>query len=68
MELRPVGGEEVWSRQGVTPKPSPEGAYFVVIVPAEKFAAGDYFLTLSGVNAAGAVVDVSKSFFHVIKK
>ena len=68
MGLRPVGGKEVWSRQGLAPKPSPEGASFVVIVPAEKFAAGDYILTLGGENDTGAVVDVSKSFFRVIKK
>jgi hypothetical protein len=68
MGIRPVGGEEIWGRQGLTPKTSPTGASFVVVVPADKFSAGDYILTLSGLSDSGEAVDVSKSFFRVRKK
>jgi anti-sigma factor RsiW len=68
MIIRPVGGEEIWGRQDLIPKPSPTGASFVVVIPADKFSAGDYILTLSGLSDSGEAVDVSKSFFRVRKK
>ena len=38
------------------------------IVPAARFSAGDYILTLKGVTAGGEAEDVSKSLFRVEKK
>jgi hypothetical protein len=36
-----------------------------LVVPANRFASGDYILTLKGVTQNGEVEDVSKSFFRV---
>jgi hypothetical protein len=66
--IRPVGGEEIWNRQGLAPRITAAGASFEAVVPADKFSAGDYILTLGGMNGAGEVVDVSKYFFRVRKK
>jgi anti-sigma factor RsiW len=65
--VRPVGGAEIWSQQNVAPRPVRAGASFVGLVPADKLAAGDYVLTLSGVSAGGVLTDVSKAFFHATR-
>ncbi len=66
--LRAIGGETIFSRQGIKPKATRSGSAFNVIVPARRFAAGDYILTLRGVRPDGEVDDVSKSIFHVARK
>ena len=66
--LQAVGGETIFSRQGIKPKATKSGSTFVVIVPARSFAAGDYILTVRGVRPDAEVDDVSKSIFHVEKR
>ena len=66
--LQAVGGAEVLSREGVRPKTTTSGATFVLIVPARKFATGDYLLTLRGVNHDGEIDELSKSIFRVEKR
>jgi anti-sigma factor RsiW len=66
--LQAIGGETIFSRQGVKPKATKSGSTFVVIVPARRFAPGDYILTLRGVRPDAEVDDVSKSIFRVEKK
>ena len=66
--LQAVGGKTIFSRQGVKPKATKSGSTFVIIVPAGRFAVGDYILTLRGVRPDSEVDDVSKSLFRVAKK
>jgi anti-sigma factor RsiW len=66
--LQAIGGETIFSRQGVKPKATKSGSTFIVTVPARRFAAGDYILTLRGVRADAEVDDVSKSIFRVAKQ
>jgi len=63
-----VGGGEIFSRQGLRPKTTRSGASLAFILPADKFATGDYLLTLRGVSPSGEVDDVSKSLFRVERK
>jgi hypothetical protein len=63
--LQPAGGKEIFTRQHLTPKTTKSGASLAFIIPAQKFTAGDYILTLRGVNEAGEIEDVSKSLLHV---
>lgn len=66
--LQQAGGEEIFARQHLTPKAVKSGASFTLIIPATRFAAGDYILTLRGVTQSGEIEDVSKSLFRVEKK
>ena len=66
--LQMVGGEEVYSRQGIKPAVTKSGAHFSLIVPAGKLVTGDYILTLRGVRAGVEIDDVSKSIFRVEKR
>ncbi len=66
--LQAIGGSAILSRQGLKPKTSRSGASFVLMIPARKFANGDYMLTLSGVSQAGEVDALSKSLFRVEKR
>jgi hypothetical protein len=66
--LQPVGGKEIFTRRDLKPKTTKAGATFVIIVPAGRFATGDYILTLKGVTQTGEVDDVSKSIFRVEKR
>ncbi len=66
--LQAAGGPEVFSRQGLKPRATKSGASIALIVPARKFATGDYILTLRGVNQGGETDDVSKSIFRVEKR
>jgi hypothetical protein len=66
--LQAIGGATIFSRQGVKPKATKAGSTFIVIVPARRFSAGDYILTIRGVGHGTEVDDVSKSIFRVEKK
>jgi hypothetical protein len=67
VSLRQVGGAEILNQQGLEPRTTKSGATFTVVVPAHKFATGDYILTLRGVTKDGEITDLSKSIFHVAK-
>jgi len=66
--LERAGGAEVSSWQHLTPKVSGSAASFTMNIPVQRFATGDYILTLKGATQSGEVEDVSKSIFHVEKK
>jgi len=66
--LQTADGEEIFTRRRLTPRNIKSGARLVLIIPARRFAAGDYILTLRGVSKAGEVEDVSKSLFSVERK
>lgn len=62
--IRAVDGGEVFSQRNIKPRAS---ATVAVKAPATKLPAGDYILTLSGVNSAGAAEEVNRYFFRVVK-
>ena len=66
--LQRAGGQEIFARQHLTPKTTKSGASFTLIIPAQRFATGDYILTLRGISQSGEVEDVSKSLFRVERK
>ncbi len=66
--LQTIAGAEIFSQKGVKPGRAKTGASFVFTVPARQLAAGDYVLTLSGINPDGEVDDLSKSLFRVEKR
>jgi hypothetical protein len=66
--LQSAGGEEIFAWQRLTSRSNKSGASFVLNLPASKFIAGDYILTLKGIRTGGEVEDVSKSLFRVEKK
>ena len=66
--LQAIGGAEIFSETNVKPRRAKTGAIFVFTVPARQLAAGDYVLTLRGINPNGEVDDLSKSLFRVEKK
>src|SRR5204863_4794679 len=51
--LQPVGGSEILHRTQVQPTVSKAGARFTVMLPASRFASGDYIMTLKGVTPHG---------------
>lgn len=63
-----VGGPEIFRRRSFRPTSDTSGAILTIAVPASRFAAGDYLLTLEGVTSGGEVDDVSQSLFHVEKR
>jgi anti-sigma factor RsiW len=66
--LQPVGGKEIFGQGDLVSRAKKAGATLVLMVPARKFATGDYMLTLKGVTQNGEVEEVSKSLFRVEKK
>jgi hypothetical protein len=68
VELRAIGGQEIFSRRNLKPQATKTGARFVFSLLEAKFSTGDYMLTLKGVAQDGEVEDVSKSLFRVEKK
>jgi anti-sigma factor RsiW len=66
--LKTINGIEVFSQTNVKPAKTRTGASFVFTVPVIKFVAGDFVLSLQGVNPDGEVDDLSKSLFRVEKR
>lgn len=63
IKLRTVEGSEILSRNQLKSRAN----QLAVVLPASKLPAGDYILTLSGVQA-NAVEEVNRYFFRVIPK
>ena len=63
--LQAIGGAEIYRRHSLKPITTATGMRFNINVPARKFAAGDYMLTLTGVRADGEIDELSKSIFRV---
>jgi len=66
--LQAISGTEILSQSNVRPLSTKTGASFVFTVPAQKFAGGDYVLTLRGINPDGEIDDLSKSLFRIEKR
>jgi anti-sigma factor RsiW len=66
--LQAAGGREVFAWPRLVAKRARSGASLTLTMPAQRFAIGDYILTLRGMNKTGEVEDVSKSLFRVEKK
>jgi hypothetical protein len=66
--LQAAGGREVFAAARLVAKPARTGASLALTIPAQRFASGDYILTLRGVSKTGEVEDVSKSLFRVDRK
>jgi hypothetical protein len=63
--LQPAGGKEMFVWPQLTPKITKSGTSFGLIISAQRFASGDYILTLRGISRTGEAQDVSKSLFRV---
>ena len=68
VSLSPIGGAEVWRKQGLKSTLSATGESITVTVPASKLSAGDYLLTIRGVIKEGDIEEVGKSSFRVARK
>lgn len=63
-----VGGQEIFRRSALRPTSDTSGARLTLVVPARRFDAGDYMLTLQGTTSSGEIEDLSQSLFHVEKR
>jgi hypothetical protein len=61
--LEAAGGKEIVNHQSLQARTAKTGARLAFIIP-NKFATGDYILTLKGVTQNDEVEDVSFSLFH----
>jgi hypothetical protein len=68
VSLQMIGGAEIFSQSNIKPRSTKSGASFIFRIPARKLGAGDYVLTLRGINPDGEVDDLSKSLFRVEKR
>jgi hypothetical protein len=66
--IRAVDGAEVFSQRGIKPRAGGDGASVAVKAPATLLPAGDYILTLAGVNAQGDAEELDRYYFKVKKK
>jgi hypothetical protein len=66
--LQPARGAEIFAWRRLIPRTTKSGPTLALVLPASRFAAGDYILTLRGVSKTGEVEDVSKSLFRVERK
>ncbi len=62
--LRAIGGAEIFRRSDIKPTAAGSLASFTLAVPASRFDAGDYILTLQGATG-GEFEDLSQSLFQV---
>jgi hypothetical protein len=62
--IQRAGGSEIFKRDGLKSSGTARVS-LALIVPANRFAPGDYILTLKGVTQNGELEDLSKSFFRV---
>lgn len=67
LALTPVVGAAIVVRQHVKPQTTASGVRFAVTVSADRLAAGDYVLTLTGERPGGEADEVSKSLFRVVR-
>lgn len=61
--LRPLDGGAGWNPTSI----SKTGSTVFVTIPADKLRSGDYILTLTGVEAAGATEEINRYFFRLSK-
>ncbi len=67
-DLRTADGSDVFSRRGIQPRVGRNGASVAVRAPAAFLPAGDYILTLAGVNAAGGAEELDRYHFKVKRR
>ena len=66
--LQRAGGEEIFTRSQLTPKTGKSGASLVLIIPAQRFIAGEYILSIKRISDEGEAEDISKSLFRVERR
>ena len=66
--LQSADGREVFAWKQLSPRSTKSGVQLALTAPAQRFATGDYILTLRGVRQTGAEEDISKSRFRVDRK
>jgi hypothetical protein len=62
---RAIEGREILRRTDLRPAVEGSGAVLTVVVPASRFSAGDYLLTLRGAAGGSELEDLSQSLFRV---
>jgi hypothetical protein len=65
--LQTGSGQEVATRSGLRSKGAAHGKLIIWEIPADLLTGGDYYLKLSGLNAAGQLEAVATYGFRVIK-
>ncbi len=63
--IRTVEGAEVFSRRNIKRRAGRNVATVAIKAPTTILSAGDYILTLSGLNSIGAVEEVNRYFFRI---
>lgn len=63
--VRAIGGGEILRRADLRPDAEESGAVLTLMVPASRFSAGDYMLTLQGAAGGSKLEDLSQSLFRV---
>jgi hypothetical protein len=66
--LKPIAGSDVFTREHLKPQRTKSGPSLVLTVPADRLAAGDYLLAVSGETASLEMDDIARSLFRVEKK
>lgn len=67
--VRTIEGRQIWQQRTIKPRIDGAGnAAVAVHIPAGKLIPGDYILTLSSVNLAGALEEVNRYFFRVSRR
>jgi hypothetical protein len=67
VSLKSIVGLEILTRERLKPQTTTSGPTLVLTVPANRLAAGDYVLTLSGEGPSRDIDELSKSLFRVEK-
>jgi hypothetical protein len=66
--LQSADGQEVFTWKQLGARSGKSGVQLTLTAPAQRFATGDYILTLKGLPQTGTEEDVSKSRFRVERK
>ena len=65
--LHRIGGAEIFRRRNLVPTVGTSGRVLDFGLPASRFEAGDYLLTLQGITSGGETDDLSQILFRVRK-
>jgi hypothetical protein len=66
--LRDANGRELWSKDGLTSKSSPDGMAIVFLVPGSLLAPADYTLTLSGISTSKTPETINTFLFRTVRR
>jgi hypothetical protein len=63
--VKPIAGEAIFTSRHLRPRTTSAGPTLVLTVPAGRFTAGDYVLTVSGEAFDGEIDDIGKSLVRI---